>query len=276
MSLEKGFLCGWFVEILSDYPQEIISNSIFIIVANSHSPDHCRVEFGLRIEVHRIQKPSGGWIRPTGKPSGGRVQRATGLRARAWRVGKRGEGRVGGPGRHSVERPEGPRLRAVGPAGREVERRNGRQAGKPSGGPARRGRDLRMALVDGPGRAEMDRPTDRDALGWNGSEGGDLRIAPADESRRARTERSTGSRCFRAAGPMGWGSSGHRINGRNGRNGSVQETSGGLLGVHCKDPASRHLASPLIWAPALQFLATGSRPRRGTQSTPHGRHRYDA
>ena len=42
-----------------------------------------------------------------------------------------------------------------------------------------------------------------------------LRVMPSNEPGRAETERSTGSNCFRAADSMGWGSSGHRINGRN-------------------------------------------------------------
>ncbi len=77
----------------------------------------------------------------------------------------------------------GPRLRAVGPAGRDADRRKGHGPGSPR---VKRFRGCR-----------------------------DLRVTPSNEPRRTETERSTGSSCFRAAGSMGWGSSGHRNNGRN-------------------------------------------------------------
>jgi hypothetical protein len=65
------------------------------------------MEFGLRIGLHGIRKPSGGRVWPAKMPSGGKVRRVGGLRARAHRTGKRGDGRGGGPGSLSVERFEG-------------------------------------------------------------------------------------------------------------------------------------------------------------------------
>ena len=65
------------MEILNYYPQEITLTANFFIGALLILLNHGLVEFGLRIGLHRIRKPSGGWVRPARKPSGGKV----------WRVG---------------------------------------------------------------------------------------------------------------------------------------------------------------------------------------------
>ena len=94
------------MEILRDYPQENTARLKFCIVGSRILFNHGVVEFGLRIGRHGIRKPSGGWVRPATKPSGGKVRRVGGLRDPAHRIGKR-DGRVGGPGSLSVERFEG-------------------------------------------------------------------------------------------------------------------------------------------------------------------------
>ena len=141
------------------------------------------MKFGLRIGFHRTQKPSSGWVRPAKKPLGGKVWRVGGFRARAHWTGKRKDRMVGGPRSFRWKGSGGPRLRAVGPAGQNADSWSGPRAAKPLCGAVRRGRDLRVALFTGLGHAEAEKPT--------------------------------GLSCFRAAGLMGRGSSGRRINGRN-------------------------------------------------------------
>ncbi len=171
------------MEILNYYPQEITLTANIFIVALLILLNHGFVEFGLRIGLHRIRKPSGGWVRPAKKPSGGKVRRVEAFGSEP--IGPGSVETEGSVGREAFRwnGSRGPRLRAVGSAGRNADRWNGPRAAKPSGETVRRGRDLRVTLSNEPGRAE--------------------------------TDRSTGSSCFRAAGSMGWGSSGRRINGRN-------------------------------------------------------------
>ena len=102
----------------------------------------------------------------------------------AHRTGKFEDRVVGGPGSLLVKRSAG-----SPPSG-----------GRPSG--SRRGK---MERSIGPGSPRVKR--------FGGAH--DLRVTLSNEPGRAETERSTGSSCFRAAGSTGWGSSGHRNNGRN-------------------------------------------------------------
>ncbi len=97
------------------------------------------MEFGLRIGLHGIRKPSGGWIRPATKPSGGKVRRVGGLRVLAHRAGTHGDGRVGGPGSLSVERFEGSPPSGGRPSGSGCRLTERPRAGKPSGETVRRG-----------------------------------------------------------------------------------------------------------------------------------------
>ena len=149
-------------------------------------------------------------------------------------VGQEAFGWKGSAGR----RPSGPR-----PSDREARRRRGRRAGKPFGGSVRGGRRFRAAdpagrdtgrrKGHGPGSPRAERfggagpsgraPTSREARRRNGPRAGKPSGGTvwrsgafgsrAKEPESAKTERSTGSSCFRAALSVGWGSSDHRDNG---------------------------------------------------------------
>ena len=178
------------------------------------------VEFGLRIGLHRIMKPSGGSVRPARKPYGRKVGGSEGLRCREpIGPGSCGDGKDGRTGKpFAMERFDGSPLSGL----------NGRQRigklvdgmvhgiGKPSGetvwrGAGPSGHAIQRAGTHGDGNGLPDRVAFEPPVRWDGG----LR-------RR-------------------------RINAGTPENDRFKRRHEGSIGARSKDPASRHLASPFFY-----------------------------